>query len=125
MVIYFIESFHFESTKAVPWNYGATTYIGHKPLMLEPNVTNTAGIGGIKQSSRVLALEKPQRKTFETSKGSEISSPNSESGPSKKTVPKEETGEFLKVTKKSDYMVVDQLSQTPSKISMIYLFLSS
>ncbi|MCI54218.1 gag-pol polyprotein, partial [Trifolium medium] len=33
--------------------------------------------------------------------------------------------EFLKIIKKSDYKVVDQLGQTPSKISMLSLLISS
>lgn len=44
LVIYVPPSFPFESTKAVPRNYDTTTYVGDKPLMLEPNVTNIVGI---------------------------------------------------------------------------------
>lgn len=54
-----------------------------------------------------------------------VAGPNTESGPSKKTVPKEEADEFLKLIKMSDYNLVYQLSQTLSKISMFSLLLSS
>ncbi|KAI5386542.1 hypothetical protein KIW84_072899 [Lathyrus oleraceus] len=40
-------------------------------------------------------------------------------------VTREEAGEFLRIIKKSDYKVVDQLNQTPSKISMLSLILNS
>lgn len=40
------------------------------------------------------------------------------------TIPQEEVEEFLRLNKKSDYRVVDQLNQTPSKISMLSLLLS-
>lgn len=37
----------------------------------------------------------------------------------------DEAIEFLKIIKKNDYKVVDQLHQTPSKISIMFLLLSS
>jgi uncharacterized protein (DUF1499 family) len=40
-------------------------------------------------------------------------------------VTREEAEEFLRIIKKSDYKVVDQLNQTPSKISMLSLQLNS
>lgn len=43
----------------------------------------------------------------------------------KDVVTQEEAEEFLKIIKKSDYKVVDQLNQTPSKISMLSLLISS
>lgn len=48
-------------------------------------------------------------------------------GPSspKVAVSKKEAEEFLRIIKKSDHKVVDQLNHTPSKISMLSLLLSS
>ena len=43
----------------------------------------------------------------------------------KAAVTREEAEEFLRIIKKSDYKVVDQLNQTPSKISMLSLLLNS
>lgn len=57
LVICFPTPFPFDNTKAVPWNYDATTYVGDKPLVLEPNVTNIAGIGDMTQSGWVFAPE--------------------------------------------------------------------
>lgn len=110
MVVSFHATLPFESIKAVPWNYGATTYVGDKPLVLEPNVTNIVGIRGMTRSGRVFTPEQPPRKIPETSKGKEISSSNTKIGPSKNAMPQEETGECLKIIKKSDYKMVDQLS---------------
>ncbi|XP_050902856.1 uncharacterized protein LOC127115319 [Lathyrus oleraceus] len=111
-------SFLFESTKFVPWNYNSTTYAGDKPIVLEPVVTNIAGIGGMTRSGRVFAPEQPSKgKTLEGSKKKETKS-------SKKTIAQEEAEEFLRLIRKSDYKVVDQLSQTPSKISILSLLLS-
>lgn len=43
----------------------------------------------------------------------------------KKGISVEEGQEFIKLIKKSDYKIVDQLGQTPSKISILSLLLSS
>lgn len=76
------------------------------------------------RSGRVFAPEQPPKKnTPESSKGKEAII--SGEGPSKKVGPQEEAEEFLKLTRKSDYKVVDQLNETPSKISILSLFLSS
>ena len=42
-----------------------------------------------------------------------------------KPVIEEETNEFLKLMKHSEYCVVDQLKKTPAKISIMSLILSS
>lgn len=42
----------------------------------------------------------------------------------KKSITFEEIQEFLKLIKKSDFKIVDQLNQTPSKISILSLLLS-
>lgn len=116
-------TFSFESTKSIPWNYNTMTYVGEKPLLLEPIITNIASIRGMTRSGRVFAPEKPPKKNIpESSKGKEAES--SEEGPPKKTVPQEEVEEFLRLIKKSDYRVVDQLNQTPSKIFMLSILLS-
>ena len=42
-----------------------------------------------------------------------------------KPVTKEETNEFLKLLKHSEYCIVDQLKKTPAKISIMSLILNS
>ncbi|XP_050890888.1 uncharacterized protein LOC127096349 [Lathyrus oleraceus] len=114
--------FLFESTKSVPQNYNATTYVREKPLVLEPAITNIAGIRGMTRRGRLFAPEQPpKRRIPESSKGKE--SISSEEGPSQKTASREEAEEFLRLIKKSDYKMVDRLNQTTSKISTLYLLL--
>lgn len=96
-----------------------------KPLVLEPNVTNIARVKGITRSSMAFTLEQLQNKILDTSKGKKVSSPNMEIEPSKMEIPHEEAEEFLRIIKKRDYKMEDQLSQTPSKKSIFSLLLSS
>lgn len=87
--------------------------------MLEPPVTYIARIRGMTQSGKVFSPE-PQlkEKTPQSSKEKGFE-------PSRKTIPRGEAEEFLRLIKKSYYKVVDQLSHTPSKISILSLLLSS
>lgn len=67
--------FPFESTKYVPWNYDSTSYVGDKPIVLEPVITNIAGIGGMTRSGRVFSPESQMKeKTPESSKEKEVES---------------------------------------------------
>lgn len=130
MVIHVPAPFSFDSTKAVPWNYEPVVYVGNKPVILkEPDVTNIAGASGVTRSGRVFAPEvipnKESVPTVEPTKGKEVNPPEVGEGSSKKAVTTEEDREFLKIIKKSDYKVVDQLNQTPSKISILSLLMSS
>lgn len=73
--------------------------------------------------------------TYAKAKGNEVSNhvkiptPNNESKEMhispKTSITQGEDEEFLRIIKKSDYKVVNQLNQTPSKISMLSLLLSS
>lgn len=65
----------------------------------------------------------PKNNTPENLKGKEALS--SGEGPSKKGVLQEEVEEFLRLIRKSDNKMVDQLNHTPSKISILSLLLSS
>ena len=57
----------------IPWNYTAITYVGKKPLVLEPTITNIAGVGGMTQSGRIFAPEQPLKKnTLKSLKGKEF-----------------------------------------------------
>ncbi|XP_050889228.1 uncharacterized protein LOC127094438 [Lathyrus oleraceus] len=130
MVIYVPASFSFDSTKAVPWNYEPVVYVGNKPVILkEPNVTNIARASGVTQSGRVFAPEvipnKESAPTLEPMKGKKVNPLEAGEGSSKKALNAEEDREFLKIIKRSDYKVVDQLNQTPSKISILSLLMSS
>lgn len=60
----------------------------------------------------------------ETSKGKEIVNENEQIEGHKNNITAEEGHEFLKLIKKSDFKIVDQLGHTPSKISILSLLLS-
>lgn len=83
IVFHVAASFPFERTKSVPWNYNSTTYARDKLIVLEPTITNIAGIGAITQSRRVFASKQQSKgKTHEGSKEKEFESSN-------KTIPQE------------------------------------
>lgn len=131
LVIIVPSLFHFERTKDVPWNYNSVVYIhGHKKE--EPNVpnesaVNIAGTGGMTRSGRIFSSapspENDDAEEVTKSKGKQVVSPG-QVPPQNKYV-SEDIEEFLRIIKKSDYKVVDQLNQTPSKISILSLLLCS
>lgn len=111
--------------------------IGRKETKFsDAEVLNIAGTGGMTCSGRVFAPKytpkvipapvvvpppPPQAResvVVPTSKGKEVAK-------EQKHLTAEEGQEFLKLVKKSDFKIVDQLGQTPSKISILSLLLSS
>ncbi|XP_050901917.1 uncharacterized protein LOC127108483 [Lathyrus oleraceus] len=135
LVIKFPTPFAYEYEKAVPWIYQPRAFKQgqeDQPLMIsEPNVTSIMGPAGMTRSSRVFAprTADPSAKAKGKEAAVQIPVPNQEIQDMhlspKATVTREEAEEFLRIIKKSDYKVVDQLNQTPSKISMLYLLLNS
>ncbi|XP_050916578.1 uncharacterized protein LOC127131705 [Lathyrus oleraceus] len=164
--------FPYKNTKAVPWNYETTTYLGGKEIRIpDIEIINIVGAGGMTRSGRVFApkytprvspsptviphKEKviptptPQARATvpatpnmtivlvptnvidnksaesEVSKGKGPMVENEKVEDHKKSITFEESQEFLKLIKKSDFEIVDQLNQTPSKISILSLLLSS
>lgn len=97
-------------------------------ILKEPDVNNIARASGVIQSGKVFSPEVIQGKeceiTIEPTKGKDVTPPEAEEVSSKKEVIAEEDREFLKVIKKSDYKFIDQLNQTPSKISILSLLMS-
>ncbi|XP_073219715.1 uncharacterized protein [Cicer arietinum] len=123
--------FPYGNTKALPWKYEVTSHLAdHQPSNdCEPKgteVTNISGIGGMTRSGRVYTPEQLRKKEVHGEKGKEDmyhSIKGQET--SIKTVSEEEANEFLKFIKQSEYKVVDQLNQTPSKILVLSLLLNS
>src|ERR1051325_1048904 len=117
----------YEDTKAVPWNYEPEVVVGGKPMVLgESNVENIIGMSGMTRSGRIYHKDPIKSRAAERA-------PNV---PPKKDgvvdLSAEElrdifnpSDETLKMIKRSDYKVVDQLSQTPAKISILSLLKSS
>ena len=99
--------------RATPDNYVSTSNI--KALFFQNEIS------GLTRSGRCFTPEEleKQRKI----KGKEAMSFEKESEINK-PVTEEETNEFLKLMKHSEYCVVDQLKKTPTKISIMALILN-
>ena len=135
LVIEFPAPFAYKDEKAVPWIYHPRAFKQgqeDRPLMInEPNATSNVGPAGMTRSGRVFAPRTAD--TSAKAKGKEvvvqIPIPNQEMQDMhlspKVAATREEAEEFLRIINMSDYKVVDQLNQTPSKISMLSLFLNS
>ncbi|KAI5411788.1 hypothetical protein KIW84_056743 [Lathyrus oleraceus] len=132
----------YSSDKAIPFRYNDVSVEDGKEVPLpSPSVVNIADISGLTRSGRVFsAPPKPQAvaDSVERPVGNAVNSPNpapiakpssvqktptSSVGPSG-TV-NEDCDEMLRLIKKSEYNVVDQLLQTPSKIFVLSLLLNS
>ncbi|XP_050919635.1 uncharacterized protein LOC127137195 [Lathyrus oleraceus] len=120
--------FPYESTKVVPWKYEITVVDkvvegssdAEVTETVSEDVTNIAGMSRMTRSGRIYTPEfnvTPQG----PNKESTVVAPTIEP----EVVQSEDAVEFLKLIKKSDYKVVDQLHQTPSKISILSLLLNS
>ncbi|XP_050889414.1 uncharacterized protein LOC127094647 [Lathyrus oleraceus] len=120
--------FPYESTKVVPWKYEITVMDkvvegsadAEVTEAVSEDVTNIAGMSRMTRSGRTYTPEfnvTPQG----PDKESTVVTPTKEP----EVVQSEDAVEFLKLIKKSDYKVVDQLHQTPSKISILSLLLNS
>ncbi|XP_050897476.1 uncharacterized protein LOC127104330 [Lathyrus oleraceus] len=118
-------SFPFENTKAVPWKYDMVVVnqrsekLGHKEG-LNIASTNIAVGSRMTRSGRIytprfnLAPPIPPKETTTTvnDKG-------------KWVITTDEDAELMRIIKKSDYKIIDQLHQTPLKISILSLLMSS
>ncbi|XP_050919544.1 uncharacterized protein LOC127137099 [Lathyrus oleraceus] len=121
--------FPYVDTKAVPWMYDTSVYIHGQKIQEEPlkssdPMINITGTGGITRSGRIFAPTPIPIGTINPStsdKGKQIDGAQQRQDPA----PSNEVDEFLRIIKKSDYRVVDQLNQTPSKISMLSLLMCS
>ena len=117
----------YSSSKAIPWNYGGDVYVhGVK------QVDNAASTSGIVRTSKITRSERifsPEiSPPVPETRGKEPVNPSQSKTPAEVTtedVAKQEVEEMLKIIRKSDFDVVEQLGHTPSKISMISLLLSS
>jgi hypothetical protein len=131
----------YSSEKAIPFRYNAVAVEDGKEVTLpSSSIVNIADVSGLTRSGRVFsAPPKPQAKAdfVERPIGNAVSTPNpapvvkpsstlitpTSVGPSGNV--KEDCDEMLRLIKKSEYNVVDQLLQTPSKISVLSLLLNS
>ncbi|XP_050890983.1 uncharacterized protein LOC127096461 [Lathyrus oleraceus] len=121
--------FPYVDTKVVPWMYDTSVYIHGQKIQEELlkssdpmiNITDTSGI---MRSGRIFSPTPTPIGTINPStsdKGKQIDGAQQRQDPA----PSNEVDEFLRIIKKSDYRVVDQLNQTPSNISMLSLLMCS
>ncbi|XP_058732797.1 uncharacterized protein LOC131604369 [Vicia villosa] len=104
-----------DKMKAVPWEYNSGVHT---------IVTNIVGPGGMTRSGRIFKTAQPNENLAQAS--SQTAAIPTEEGMSKeKEITNKDAEEFLALIKKSDYRVVDQLHQTPSKISLLSLLVHS
>ena len=123
----------YENNKAVPLSYDSVVYInrvkqegGPSPSQ-GPAISNIAGTGGMTRSGRIFGagLSKKMDVIPTKDKGKAVVDTNQETESPSKDFTDQEAEEFLKIIKKSDYRVVDQLHQTPAKISILSLLINS
>src|ERR1043165_6880179 len=108
-----------------------------KPIPTLSTVVNIAKIGRVTRSGRVYTLLPPKQPIAPAVGQNPVNTPpenpmgipfgnlNINVGPSDGTNVNSDFDEILKLIKKSEYRVVDQLMQTPSKISIQSLLLNS
>lgn len=119
----------YESNKAVSYKYSATMIIEGKeaPIPASLAIGNIADTSGMTRSGRVFAPAVLRKNTDLPNKEDSQKQPDV-------TIPtqaltgkqvNEDVEEILRLIRKSDYKVADQLIQTPAKISVLSLLLNS
>ncbi|KAI5382711.1 hypothetical protein KIW84_070219 [Lathyrus oleraceus] len=136
----------YDKDDAVPWHYGGEVYCNGEKMEEQTASETTvskvdnAGASGFTRSGRLFAPEalrggegekekKEKAEALARAKGKAVVN---ESTPVVTPAPvgsdeklDDDAEEFLRIIKKSEYKLVDHLQQTPSKISILSLLLSS
>ena len=129
----------YSSTRAIPYQYNATMVENgkEKPIPTLPANVNITEIGRVTQSGRVHTPLPPRPPAVPVVRQNPVNispenpamipavNPSTNVGPPDRTNVNTDFDEILKLIKKSEYRVVDQLMQTPSKISILSLLLNS
>lgn len=129
MLITVPTSFPYNDTKEVTWVYDSSVYIHgqkmqEKPMKFDNPIVSITGVGGVTRSGVIFAPTSPpvgNSGPLAQDKGKQIDNAQQR----QESLPTNEVDEFLCVTKRSDYRVVEQINQTPSKISMLSLLMCS
>ncbi|KAI5445420.1 hypothetical protein KIW84_013598 [Lathyrus oleraceus] len=138
----------YDKDDAVPWHYGGEVYCNGEKLEEQSASETTvlkvdnAGPSGFTRNGRLFAPDalrrgeeekdkKEKAEALARAKGKAVAD-NSGNTPVMTPAPAgsdnkldDEAEEFLRIIKKSEYKLVDHLQQTPSKISILSLLLSS
>ncbi|KAI5389777.1 hypothetical protein KIW84_075179 [Lathyrus oleraceus] len=132
----------YSSDKAIPFLYNAVVVEDGKEVPLpSSSVVNIADVSGLTRSGRVFSaplkpqaradcVERPGRNAANSPNPTPVAKPSSvQKTPSSSVGPSgvvnEDCDEMLRLIKKSEYNIVNQLLQTPSKISVLSLLLNS
>ncbi|XP_073267150.1 uncharacterized protein [Populus alba] len=100
----------------MPYNYGYSFNIKNPTPIFHPKIGGLTRSGGCFTPEELERQRKAKGKDIvDAFKGMEVNKPISE----------DESNEFLKLMKHSEYSVVDQLKKTPARISLMSLILSS
>ena len=98
-------------------------------VVVSPVVDNVGGPGGFTRSGRLFAPQPLRDANAEASARAKGKQAVVGEEPAQTNVPggsfEKDVEEFMRIIKKSDYKIVDQLNQTPSKISILSLLLCS
>lgn len=129
MVITVPTSFPFNDTKVVPWIYNSIVYIHGQSVQDEPTtyiepIANITGVSGVTRSERIFAHIPQMTDNGGPSNQEKVKQAENDQQ-RQDSLPTSKVEEFLRIIKKSDYRVVDQLYQTPSKIPMLSLLMCS
>lgn len=114
----------YKSNKAIPYKYNATM-IEDKVEVHFPSVVNIADVIKVTRSGHVFASTPPKRIEDVDVGKTQVEIPLERVGQSNGTNRKVGNDEMLKLIKKNEYNMVEQLLHTPSKIFVMSLLMSS
>lgn len=117
----------YASDKAIPYRYATTIMENGKEVEIEAlaSVTNIAGNGRMTRSGRVFAPPVIPNRNVEKEPVVVVPVTREAEKQTNSSGLDKETDKLLRIIKLSDYKVVDQLLQTPSKISILSVLLNS
>ena len=123
----------YNSDQAIPYKYNATMIENgvEVPIPPMPSFVSIADVSRVTRSGRIFAavpLKRPEvqvRRPIPAEIPARNVEPRVEIGRSNEPIPHPEDDEILKLIKRSEYKIVDQLLQTPSKISLLALLRDS
>ena len=119
----------YTSTKAIPYKYNATMVENgvEVPLVSPATVDNVASEITTLRSGKVRPplFQKKVVTPIATVTPPVVPPVDKNTGPAGQSIEESNLDEILRLIKKSDYKIVDQLLQTPSKISILSLLMSS
>ncbi|XP_050909412.1 uncharacterized protein LOC127123212 [Lathyrus oleraceus] len=111
----------YQSDKAFPYKYNATMIDNGKDVPLS-SIVNVVNVSRVTGSGRIFA-----KRTEDVAAGKQahVEFPFEPVGQSDNMNPKSDDDEVLKLIRKSEYNLVEQLLHTPSKISVLSLLINS